>query len=145
MSENLEMSGKCLCGAVRFTARAEAPHVGACHCGMCRRWTSGPFMAVELSEPPSFTGEDQVGVYRSSEWGERGFCQPCGTTLFWRMPDGAHYGISAGALDSQNGLIFRDQIFIDEKPAFYHFANDTKKMTGPEVMAQFTSAEGKDA
>ena len=29
------------------------------------------------------------------------------------------------------------QIFIDEKPNYYEFANDTPKMTGKQVFAQF--------
>mgnify|MGYP000675211619 CR=1 FL=1 len=29
------------------------------------------------------------------------------------------------------------QIFIDEKPAYYCFANETHNMTGAEVFAQF--------
>jgi len=41
------MSGGCLCGAVRFTATPENRNVGACHCGMCRRWSAGPFLVLD--------------------------------------------------------------------------------------------------
>lgn len=33
---------------------------------------------------------------------------------------------------------FQEQIFVDEKPADYDFANDTPKLTGAEVFAKFT-------
>ncbi len=32
---------------------------------------------------------------------------------------------------------FDKQIFIDEKPSFYCFANETNKMTGAEVFAKY--------
>lgn len=38
MSEGHEGKGNCLCGAVSFTAHDMAKNIGACHCGMCRKW-----------------------------------------------------------------------------------------------------------
>ncbi len=35
------------------------------------------------------------------------------------------------------GFVFSSQIFIDEKPAYYEFANKTHNMTGAEVFAAF--------
>jgi hypothetical protein len=34
-------------------------------------------------------------------------------------------------------IIFDHQVFIDEKPGFYCFANETHTMTGAELFAQF--------
>src|SRR5690606_21158214 len=108
------------------------------HCSMCRRWSGGPFLAVEADAPPTFTaGGDLISAYASSDWAERGFCGRCGTVLFWRMTDGRHYALSAGALDDTGSLALGAQIFIDEKPDFYDFANDTPKLTGDEVIAMF--------
>jgi hypothetical protein len=138
MSGERDISGACLCGAVRFSVRAKSMEVGVCHCSMCRRWTGGPFMAVEAAAPPAFAGEEHVAVYRSSDWAERGFCGRCGTVLFWRMPDGRHYAVSAGALDSASAFTLGAQVFIDEKPDFYDFANDTPKLTGQQVFELFS-------
>ncbi len=56
------MTGQCLCGAVKFTAR-DVPHqVGTCHCGQCRRWASGPYFAVRAGRV-SFAGEENTGRY----------------------------------------------------------------------------------
>jgi hypothetical protein len=38
--------------------------------------------------------------------------------------------------DSQH-LVLDHQVFIDEKPAFYAFANPTRNLTGAEAFAQF--------
>lgn len=140
MAETTEVKGHCLCGGVKFSAHVVKSDVGACHCSMCRRWSSGPFLALEHEGDVKIVGEDSLGVYRSSEWGERCFCRICGSALFWRLHDGGHYALSVGALDDQTRLRFASQIFIDEKPAFYDFANDTIKMTGAEFVAAFTGA-----
>ena len=63
MSENV--SGGCLCGAVRFTARLSKREMSVCHCDRCRRWSGGAFMAVETDGVDIAYGS-ALGVYRSS-------------------------------------------------------------------------------
>ncbi|MHA1569791.1 MAG: GFA family protein, partial [Alphaproteobacteria bacterium] len=42
------MTGRCLCGAVRFTARKVGSEFGVCLCGICRKWGGGgPMFAVD--------------------------------------------------------------------------------------------------
>ncbi|MCE7030088.1 GFA family protein [Jiella avicenniae] len=138
-----QLQAKCLCGGVRIDADIENQEVGACHCDICRRWAGGPFMAVEASENVVLAGTDLLGIYESSGWGERGFCTACGSTLFWRSKDAAHYAISAMAFDDLSEAVLTKQIFIDSKPDWYAFANETKSMTGAEFLAQFSSEEDK--
>ena len=133
--------GGCLCGAVRFTATA-ANEAGVCHCGMCRKWAAGPFMAIEVGSTLKIEDDAQLGVYRSSEWAERCFCKTCGTSLFYRLVGKNYDVISAEALDDTSGLSLVSQIFIDEKPAYYDFANKTHNMTGAEVFAAFAPPGG---
>jgi len=45
--------------------------------------------------------------------------------------------MSAGLFDDQGRFIFEEQVFIDEKPSFYCFANETNDMTGAEVFAKY--------
>ncbi|NJM66993.1 MAG: hypothetical protein HC851_15650 [Acaryochloris sp. RU_4_1] len=47
MSHGIEAQGNCLCGTVRVVATALNPKVGACHCRMCRQWTSGPLLVTD--------------------------------------------------------------------------------------------------
>lgn len=127
-------SCSCLCGDVKFTAVPNAPETGACHCNMCQKWASGPYMAISCSDVV-FESEENVGVYKSSEWGERGFCKNCGSSLFWRMT--GYYGVSEGAFDDVGEITMTTEVFIEEKPAHYEFANKTTQMTGAEVFALF--------
>lgn len=135
------VSGKCLCGAVSFTGQVKSHDVSVCHCSMCNRWSGGLLMFVDAVGAPTFEGRDNIGLYRSSEWGERGFCKVCGSSLFWKLVGEDRYTLSAGCLDDQSPLHFALEIFIDDKPGHYTFANDTVKQTGEEAAATFTAAE----
>ena len=130
-------TGKCLCGKVKFTIGESVDEVGACHCEMCLRWSGGPLFVVDCSRELKFEGEENIVRYKSSDWAERGFCGSCGSNLFYFLKPADQYSISAGALDNQSGLKFTNQVFIDEKPGYYDFANQTKMMTGEELFALF--------
>lgn len=137
MSDTIELTGRCLCGAVTFKAQVAEPHVGACHCAMCRRWGSGPFLEVDCGTGVSYEGAENISVYSSSEWAERGFCSKCGSNLFYRLKETGQTMMAVGLLDDQNGLDMNMQVFTDEKPSYYSFANKTEEMTGAEVFAKF--------
>ena len=132
----------CLCGAVKFQATPEKLEMGVCHCSMCRKWSGGTFMAVSCKDV-SFEDAGNLKVYQSSQWGERVFCEKCGSTLMWRMQDKSHSVVSAQAFDDPSVFEFTGQIFVDEKPDNYEFSNKTNNMTAAEVMAMFAPKEGE--
>ncbi len=140
MSNANVAQGSCLCGAVNLSTTSMNNHVAACHCSMCRKWGGGPLLGVECESDLSFSGKENIGVYQSSEWAERGFCKKCGSHLFYRFKKNHHYYIPVGIFDNSEGLVFEHQVFIDEKPEYYSFANETKNMTGAEIFAQSVSA-----
>jgi hypothetical protein len=43
--------GRCLCGAVRFTADGPPKWTGYCHCQSCRRHTGAPVSAYAGFDP----------------------------------------------------------------------------------------------
>lgn len=131
------MQGKCLCGAVTVTATPDSKDVCACHCAMCRRWGGGPFVDLNVGNNVEFSGDGAIRVYGSSAWAERGFCQRCGTHLFYRLRDGSLTAVPVGLFDDDDGLVLNKEVFVDEQPAYYRFANDTHRLTGPELMALF--------
>lgn len=140
-----KVTGQCLCGAAGYAAEIENLHVDTCHCSMCRRWSSGPYFAVTCpGSAVTVNGGENITAYQSSDWAERCFCSKCGSALFYRLRDQSIYALSAGTLDSTVALEFTSQIFIDEKPGYYDFANDTKKMTGAEFMAAVSGNAPQD-
>jgi hypothetical protein len=139
MSNLIVGQGNCLCGAVHVTAKTMSHAVGACHCSMCQKWSGGALMMVDCGSDVSFQDKENVAVFNSSEWAERGFCKQCGSHLFYRLKEQNQYFMPVGIFDGVEQFVFDHQIFIDEKPEYYCFANETHNMTGAEVFAMFSS------
>lgn len=143
MSELSTVKGSCLCGAVKLSTPSINNHLAACHCSMCRKWGGGAFLGVECNEGVSFEGEENIRVYQSSAWAERGFCNQCGSHLFYRLKANNHHFIPVGIFDRDSNFVFDLEVFIEEKPEYYSFANQTKHMTGQELMAMFAASPEK--
>lgn len=123
-----------MCGAVRIAGWAKEPKVAACHCEMCRRWSSGPYFEVSC-ENVIFEGKDNIAKIRSSGWAERAFCKLCGSNLYYHLIGSSEFQISAGLLDDQSDLRLALQVFVDKKPPFYTLAGKTEIMTAEQVYA----------
>jgi len=136
MSMVAKVSGACLCGAVKYSSEADLDHAHACHCKMCQK-AGGVCPSAKCTAPLVFENEDTLGVYKSSDWGERLFCSVCGSSLAWRMQDGSLVFVAVGTLDDASEVKFESQIFIDHKPDYYNFAEETHNMTEAEVLAAF--------
>jgi len=141
MSDIFESKSLCLCGSVSISVQSSSKKVGACHCNMCRRWGGGPFMEIDCGSNVSFEGEDNISIYASSDWAERGFCKNCGTHLFYRLKENNQHMVPIGLFNDNEGLVFESQVFIDEKPSYYSFSNKTNDMTGAELFAKFSPPE----
>jgi len=98
-------------------------------------------LAVHCGPGVAFSGRQAPARYRSSDWAERGFCATCGTHLFYHLLPTDEYIVPAG-LFQDRAFELTSQIFIDEKPAYYEFANHTPTLTGEQVFAQFAQATG---
>jgi len=46
-----------------------------------------------------------------------------------------------GLFDDDSGFKFQREVFIDKKPHYYQYSNDTVKLTGEELFAQFAPPE----
>ncbi|MDY6943785.1 MAG: GFA family protein [Pseudomonadota bacterium] len=141
MSDTISRSGRCLCGAVTLSAERISKQVGACHCDMCRRWGGGPLMSVDCGDAVQWRGQTHIGVYASSDWAERGFCSQCGSHLFYRLKESGQYIVPVGLFADEPDFVFDHQVFIDEKPHYYQFANKTQDMTGAEIFAKYGATQ----
>jgi len=143
----MSKTGGCLCGKVRY-ALDEAPVAyGACHCKMCRKFSGGIELGVQMpSAGIAWEGDENIGTFASSDWAERGFCKNCGSSLFWRLTaPGPHQGLlslSAGSLDDLDGMDFVTEVYIDAKPDSHAFAGERQRLTEAQVMALFQVPEG---
>jgi hypothetical protein len=94
-------SGRCHCGAVRFTAQFPSRFVAHCHCASCRRahgaafvtWVGFPSPQVNITQ-----GAEQLAAHESSPQTFRRFCRLCGTKLFFesaKWPGETHVALAA--------------------------------------------------
>ncbi|MGB0906802.1 MAG: GFA family protein [Maricaulaceae bacterium] len=138
------LKGACHCGGVEFEVPAQS-HVDTCHCNICRRLTSGPFIGMECHSGLKLLKSESLKWYDSSEWARRGFCGECGANLFYNLKGSEFYSISAGALNIPAGTELTKELFIDEKPDYYAIAGERIRMTGEEVFASFNASnEGEN-
>ncbi|MGE0386884.1 MAG: GFA family protein [Gammaproteobacteria bacterium] len=80
-----EMTGGCLCGAVRYRATGPVRDSAWCHCRTCQRAHSAP--AVAWFTVPDASLAYTLGkptAYASSSTGQREFCAACGSQLVFR-------------------------------------------------------------
>lgn len=136
------MNGRCLCGAISVTAQ-EAREIGACHCGFCRRWGGGPFLGVHCGTNVEFQGSGDITVYASSDWAERAFCRKCGTHLYYKFLATGEYFVPAGVFDSTD-FELSSQIYVDNKPPYYSFSNQTPMLTEQQVIEQYGAPTGTE-
>lgn len=110
----MKLDGKCLCESITYEITGEARPVVNCHCSRCRRHT-GHFMAATAAaaEDVNING-DTLRWYDATDQVQYGFCEKCGSTLFWRTtrrPD--LISIAAGTLTPPTGLKTVAAIYAD--------------------------------
>jgi hypothetical protein len=103
------LTGRCLCGGVRFEL-TEPPHLaGYCHCTRCQRRTGTAASANARVDGRAFRitqGEELVKAWRHPDGGfEKAFCVDCGGHLFSRNPeDPSRMAIRLSAFDDDPGV-----------------------------------------
>lgn len=117
--------GGCLCGGVRYTVEGPLREVVGCHCEQCRR-TSGHHVAATRVRRADLRleREDTLRWYESSPGVHRGFCETCGSSLFWDRIERDTLSIMAGTLDSPTGLTLNSHIFTADAGDYYRIDPD---------------------
>lgn len=123
----MAIGGGCLCGAVRFEIRADAPlAVRQCWCRVCQFLGAGsgtvnalfPKDAITVSGPMT----DYVSRADSGSIMHRRFCSKCGTPLFSAAePRPNHIIVRVGTLDDPNLATPAAIIWTKSAPAWACF------------------------
>jgi len=124
-----EITGGCLCGAVRYTAEAEQAGAIICHCTDCQKFTGAAFAALVPVQKEALTVTGPVkthtGVGGSGKPVIRSFCTECGSSLF--EEPGARPGLAilfAGTFDDPKVVSPVREIFCDDALSFVHVTGD---------------------
>jgi hypothetical protein len=113
-------TGSCLCGAVAFEITGPMRPVVVCHCSQCRKQTGhmGAFTACD-DKDLAFKSQNTLSWYRASETAKRGFCNRCGSVLFWKGDGRTYTSITAGSIDGNTELKVEGHIFCADKGDYY--------------------------
>lgn len=116
----VKLRGSCLCGGVRYCIRGEAREVVNCFCGQCRK-TSGHYVAATRVSKENLIIETQDTLcwYESSPGINRGFCQKCGSNLFWDNQQDDQISVMAGTLDMPTGLQTTENIYEQDASDYF--------------------------
>jgi hypothetical protein len=97
------VTGRCLCGAVRFEVTEAFVGAGACHCTNCKKISGGAGTVsgrARTSAIRLLAGEEHVRTFQPAEGTAKSFCAVCGSNLFgggW--PDSEWTSVRLSALD----------------------------------------------
>jgi len=116
----MTVTGRCECGAVRFTISGALRDVVDCHCGQCRR-QHGALGVYTLAPTDRYKikGKRHIAWYESSPGIRRGFCKICGSKLFWERIGSGQLDVTLGTIDPPAGLKIERQIYIADAGDYY--------------------------
>lgn len=88
-----QVTGGCLCGAIRYRAEGQPLSAIYCHCESCRRHTGAPVVTLAGYRRDQVTyTKGQPTVYEMADEIGRAFCKQCGTPLTWEGDGGEEIG-----------------------------------------------------
>ena len=114
-------SGSCLCGAVRYEVTEFEPHIGHCHCTMCRKFHGAAFSTfgeVKLENLHWLSGHEQLKSYTAPNRTVRQFCDTCGSSLVFISPYNQELGtveVAIATLEDGSGLKPDAHIYTSSK------------------------------
>src|SRR5258708_33128625 len=85
--EQRMITGRCICGNIRYEIDGRFGPIVYCHCSMCRRATGSACAtnaSVRVNEFRVVVGSELISEYESSPSNKRAFCSRCGSPLYCR-------------------------------------------------------------
>ena len=117
-----ELTGRCLCGRVRYRTKGAPLWVAHCHCESCRRATGAPLTTNARFAAESFAWTaGKPAIFASSPGVARTFCSRCGTSLTYqgeRWPGEVH--VLVATLDHPDAVTPRGEAFAEERLPWLH-------------------------
>ena len=113
----MNLSGQCLCGAVKYECLAEPVLSGNCHCKDCQRASGGAYAPTFFVSATAISIQGEVKYYDnvggSGKIVSRGFCPNCGSQLFSKSESlPGLIGVRAGSLDDASQYHPHVDIFV---------------------------------
>ena len=134
MSNDMKMSGGCMCGQVRYETSGEPFAVTHCHCLSCRKHNGGPVVTLVgfRFDQVQFSGAERKR-YESTTDVFRAFCGDCGTPLTWEGNDeelGQLFELHISTFDEPENLVPTAHAFATERISWFDIADDLPRFEG---------------
>lgn len=129
-SSKEQITGGCLCGALRYQCSSKPKTVSYCHCPDCRKTTGSAFSAAVgvRKDTLKILSGNVKGYTKTADSGNRitrEFCPECGSPLFTKVDAYPHIvWIKAGSLDESGHLEPTRQIWTQFAVPWAHISDD---------------------
>ena len=127
----IEHSGGCLCGAVRFTIEGKPVTTVVCHCTFCQKRTGSTnafLIYFNKNAVVSLGGPLEKFVHVSDESGRKieiEFCQTCGSHVTWTLDLVPSWrGFEGGSFDDNSGFSRKIHMWTDSSHPSEKFSDD---------------------
>jgi len=128
------LSGRCLCGAVQYSCKAEPIATAICHCSNCQHQTGTAFSMTVIVPKESFVFEKKdtlVEYLDKSESGndvQRQFCKNCGSPVLSLISLAPQVClIKAGTLDDKSQLKPTKQVWCRSAQPWLELSDEIEK------------------
>ncbi len=113
----MELTGGCMCSAVRYRISAAPTRVSHCHCETCRKGSGAVAATFAAFEADAVVWQGaEPKTYRSSAFAFRKFCPDCGSQLAFGFDERPEDEIIAvGTLDDASTVPALRHNFMSEK------------------------------
>ena len=152
VEETTQITGGCLCGAVRYEATERLSKGVVCHCRVCQRTAGSAFEEIVKFPRTAFRfTKGEPKRYRSSSIMEKCFCPHCGSPLtdqylVWKNarcnPDTVF--VLIGTLDKPEAVSIVSHAGVESQLPWVHFDDGLPRSRcdeDPELAAAFAAAE----
>ena len=135
---DIQASGGCQCGAVRYHAASFLDSSHICHCRMCQK-AVGNFFAALVGVPRADLQwtRGEPAVFHSSDPVARLYCRDCGTPLAYDYVTSKYLSVTTGSLD--NPALFPPKVQFGTEgrmPWFADIGSLHEEGTTEETMAE---------
>lgn len=109
------LTGRCLCGAVKYQCGAPVIPACFCHCESCRRASGSHVVAWATVARGTFRISGPLRTYASSPQVLRQFCEQCGTPLtYWNESWPETIDITVASFDRPEALEPADHVWMED-------------------------------